>query len=383
MIPLAVPNLCGNEARYLQRCVETNFVSSAGEFVNEFERKVAAAAGTRHAVALSSGTCALHLALVAAGVKRDELVIVPAFTFIASANAISHAGAEPWLLDIDASAWTLDSTLLRQTLIADTERVNGELRHRQSGKRVAALMPVATLGNVFDYSAMQQIAAEFGLPLVVDAAAALGAEYNGSKIGALAELTCFSFNGNKTITCGGGGAVATNDDKLAALIKHISTTARVGQDYDHDMVGYNYRMTNIEAALGCAQLENLDNFLARKQQIAARYAAAFASHPLVLPLPCVQSRKNVYWFTGVYFHTDAYTTLPEVITRLNQRGIGARPFWKPLQLQKPYAHCLQSSLTQTNSIWNRVLVLPCSTSLTEQEQSSVIDTLTDILGARQ
>jgi hypothetical protein len=258
MIPLAVPNLAGNEARYLQDCVATNFVSSVGPFVRRFEEMVAAATGAADAVAVSSGTVGLHLALVTAGVGRDDLVILPALTFIASANAIAHCGATPWLLDVSAESWTLDPAALDRTLAAETERRGGRLLHRASGRRVAAVMPVHTLGHPADMDAIAAIAAHHRLAVIADGAAALGATYKGRRPAELgAALTVLSFNGNKTVTAGGGGAVIGTDAGLLGIARHLSTTARVGEAYEHDRVGYNYRMTSLQAAVGCAQMEQL------------------------------------------------------------------------------------------------------------------------------
>ena len=227
MIPLAVPNLGGNEARYLQECVETNFVSSVGPFVDRFEAMVAEASGASHAVATSSGTTGLHAALTALGVGRDDLVVLPSFTFIASANAISHCGATPWLLDVCGDSWTLDVAQLARVLETQAERRDGDLVHRESGRRVAALMPVYTLGLPAEMEPLVRVAMRHGLPVVADAAAALGARYRGRAVGALgADLSVFSFNGNKTVTAGGGGVVVGEDEALCARVRHLTTTAR-------------------------------------------------------------------------------------------------------------------------------------------------------------
>ena len=263
MIPLAVPNLTGKEREYLNKCIDTTFVSSVGEFVNRIEELTAGKCGAKHAVATSSGTTGLHLALVGCGVKPGDLVIIPTFTFIATANAVAHCGAVPWLMDISADSWTLDADQLEWELKEKTKRKDGELLHRESGKRIGAIMPVYTLGNVPDMDKIRAVSDRYQLPLIADAAAALGAKYKGGEIGSLADLTVFSFNGNKTVTAGGGGVIAGGDEALLKKLKHLSTTARVTAEYDHDMVGFNYRMTNIQAAVGCAQLERLEEFVAK------------------------------------------------------------------------------------------------------------------------
>jgi dTDP-4-amino-4,6-dideoxygalactose transaminase len=378
MIPLAVPNLAGNEARYLQECVTTSYVSSVGPFVQRFELMVAAATGAPEAIAVASGTVGLHLALVAAGVGRDELVVLPALTFIASANAIAHCGATPWLFDVTAESWTLDPTLLDRALAAETERLDGRPVHRATGRRVAAVMPVHTLGHPADMDAIVAVANRHGLPVVADGAAALGATYKGRKPAELgAALTVLSFNGNKTVTAGGGGALVGSDAALVRLARHLSTTARVGQEYEHDRVGYNYRMTNLQAAVGCAQMEQMDRFVAAKRRIARRYDEAFADINAAGRFPAAPWAESACWFSGLTLEPDAAGTL-----RATLRGndIDARPFWKPMHLQAPYRDAPRTSLPVTESLWQRIVTLPCSTHLTDAEQDRVIAATRKALG---
>jgi len=370
LIPLAIPNLAGNEARYLQECVETNFVSSVGPFVTRFEAMVAEAAGARHAVATSAGTTGLHAALTAVGVSRDELVIVPSFTFIASANAIAHCGAMPWLFDIDPGSWTLDVNQLACALERETEPRHGAIFHKATGQRVAAIMPVYTLGMPADMDRLGKIARQFGLPVVADAAAALGARYKGRAIADLgADLTVLSFNGNKTVTAGGGGAVVGADEALCTLVRHLTTTARCGTEYDHDMVGFNYRMTNLQAAVGCAQLEQLETFVAAKRRIAQRYDRALGDLPGIGLFPHPSWAEGGCWFSGV---TLTRPTVVEIIPLLRERGVDSRPFWKPIHLQVPYAQVPRAPLPVSEGVWQTVLTLPCSTGLTPEEQETVI-----------
>jgi len=370
MIPLAIPNLSGNEARYLQECVETNFVSSVGPFVTRFEAMVAEAAGAPCAVATSAGTTGLHAALTAVGVRRDDLVILPSMTFIASANSIAHCGAQPWLLDISGESWTLDPEQLARVLAAETTRRDGEVLHRATGRRVAAVMPVYTLGMPADMDAIMETTRAYGLPVVADGAAALGARYKGRAIGALgADLTVFSFNGNKTVTAGGGGAVLGADEALCARVRHLTTTARRGAEYDHDMVGFNYRMTNLQAAVGCAQLEQLEHFVAVKRRIARAYTEALGTLPGVGLFPHPGWAEGACWLGGVTLNMPP---LSEVIPRLREAGVDARPFWKPVHLQVPYAHVPRAPLPVSDRVWRTILTLPCSTSLTQQEQETVI-----------
>ncbi|CUW38023.1 Putative pyridoxal phosphate-dependent aminotransferase [Magnetospirillum sp. XM-1] len=380
MIPLCVPNLTGNEARYLQECVDSTFVSSVGPFVDRLEDMVAVAAGSQvRAVATSAGTTGLHAALTAVGVERDDLVIMPAFTFVASANAVAHCGATPWLLDVTAESWTLDPALLQRVLEVETVRDGDVLRHRASGRRVAAVLPVHVLGCPADMDAIVSVARAHGLKVVADAAAALGCRYRGRRIAQLgADLSVVSFNGNKTVTAGGGGAVIGTDPDLLALVRHLTTTARVSPDYLHDRVGFNYRMTNLQAAVGCAQLERLDEFVAAKRRIRAAYDAAFAGRPDVGPFPQPQWAESECWFSG--FVLERAESMAALRAGLRDRGIDARPFWRPMHLQPAFAEALRTSMTVTESVWDRIVTLPCSTALTEAELESVVAAVEEVLG---
>ncbi|BAE48882.1 DegT/DnrJ/EryC1/StrS family aminotransferase [Paramagnetospirillum magneticum] len=379
MIPLCVPNLTGNEARYLQECVDSTFVSSVGPFVDRLEDMVAAAAGSSlRAVATSAGTTGLHAALTAVGVGRDDLVIMPAFTFVASANAVAHCGATPWLLDVTAESWTLDPALLERVLQAETVRDGDVLRHQASGRRVAAVLPVHVLGCPADMDAILAVARAHDLKVVADAAAALGSRYRGRPIAQLgADLSVVSFNGNKTVTAGGGGAVIGTDPDLLDLVRHLTTTARVGADYLHDRVGFNYRMTNLQAAVGCAQLERLEEFVAAKRRIRAAYDAAFAGRPGISPFPQPLWAESECWFSG--FVLDRAERMAALRTGLRERGVDARPFWRPMHLQPAFAEALRTPMTVTDSVWNRIVTLPCSTALTEAEQRSVVAAVEEAL----
>ncbi|MBF0098167.1 MAG: aminotransferase class I/II-fold pyridoxal phosphate-dependent enzyme [Magnetococcales bacterium] len=374
MIPLAIPDLSGNEARYLQECIATGFVSSVGPFVGRFEQAVAQAAGAPLAVATCSGTAGLHVALVALGVQRDDLVLLPSLTFIASANAIAYCGAEPWLVDVDPSSWNLDVALLEQLLQQECVRQGDRLLHRASGRRVAALLPVYTLGLPADMQRIVSLARQWQLPVVADAAAALGSAWQGVAVGALgADLTVFSFNGNKTVTCGGGGAVLGGNAALLQRVRHLATTARQGDAYDHDQIGFNYRMTNLQAAVGCAQLQRLDDFVAAKRRLRARYNAAFAGlRAQMLPFPEPEGYLSACWFSGGLLHTHDPAAMQRLLQRLQGEGVAARPFWKPIHLQQPYRQAPRSRQSVSEALWYRILTLPCSTALTEQEQEQVI-----------
>lgn len=377
MIPLSIPNLTGNEKKYLDDCIDTTFVSSVGEYVNRFEQIVANATGSKFAVATSSGTTGIHAALTAVGVKRDDLVIIPTFTFIASANAVKHCGADPWLMDISPDDWCLDLKLVRSEITKYCEKREDGLYHKDLGRRVAAIMPVYTLGNIPDMTGVRAIAYEYGLPLVVDAACAIGATHNDQPIGDLADLSVLSFNGNKTITCGGGGAVIGNDEELLDHVRHLTTTARVWPDYDFDEVGFNYRMTNIQAAVGCAQMERLNQFIDRKRYVREYYEKELAGlkDKGISFFPTTPGSSC--WFSGIVLREDSKLDDAKAIcAHLKDNGIESRSFWKPVHLQKPYSQSPVSDVSVSEGLWQRIITLPCSTGITDEELEKVCEILT-------
>ena len=371
-IPLTVPNLTGNEKKYLDDCIDTTFVSSVGEYVNRFEKMVAEVTGSNEAVATSCGTTGLHAALTAVGVKHGELVIIPSFTFIATANAVHHCGADPWMMDICEKDWCLDPDIVRAQIKGNCGKDdNGQLIHTPSGRRVAALMPVYTIGSIPDMEAFRAIADEYDLPLVVDAACAIGAKYKGKDFGPLADLSVLSFNGNKTVTCGGGGAVVGNDKTMTDRVRHLTTTARIWPDYDFDEAGFNYRMTNIQAAVGCAQMERLNEFVESKQNTSRLYKKIFSEKGID---PFATTDGSSCWFSGIVLpESKTYDDVKVLCGELKDKGIEAKPFWKPVHLQKPYQNCPKSDMSVAESLWQRLVTLPCSTGITEDEIRRVCD----------
>lgn len=373
MIPLAVPNLGGNEKKYLDNCIDTTFVSSVGEYVTRMEDMCKEACGSEFAVATSSGTTALHSMLLSVGVGRDDLVILPTFTFIASANAIAHCGALPWLFDINDD-WVLDAAQVKAALETECSITqDGQVTHTPTGRRVAAIMPVYTLGNIPDMPALRRIADEYRLPLLADAACAVGATHEGQPLGVLADASALSFNGNKTITCGGGGMVVGNDEKQMQHIRHITTTARLGTEYDFDMVGYNYRMTNVQAAIGCAQMERLEAFLQRKREVHAFYQEKLRDREGISFFPVTEG--GTCWYSGIVLQQGGMENVRELCASLKEKGIESRPFWKPVHLQAPYLNAPHRDVSHAESICNRIITLPCSTGITDDELQVVVSAL--------
>ncbi len=380
-IPLAVPNLLGKEAEYLQQCIETTFVSSVGPFVDRFAQQISQESGAADSAVLCSGTVALQMALEGLGIGEGDIVLCPTLSFIATANAIHHSGASPWFVDCSAADWLIDLDKLRHEIETQTVLVAGNLRlHRATGKRLRAIMPVMIMGATLDFTRLMALAEEFGLRVVVDAAAAIGARAPGGQrlCETGVDAVCYSFNGNKTITCGGGGAVASASKDLIARIRHMTTTGRVGRDYDHDIAGYNFRMTNVQAAIGVAQMERLDQFLTRKAEIAAAYAGLAAEFGQLKPFPKLAGGRSTFWFSGFYL---ADMSIPDDrVAEISQAfrahmvaaGIDLRAFWKPLHMQPPYFGAPQGRLDIAEGLWQRIYTLPCSTHLTDDELDRVL-----------
>lgn len=369
-IPLAVPELSGNEREYMIQCLDDNFVSSVGPFVTRFEKEFAAYVGSKFAVACASGTAALHIALRLLDVTTTSRVALPTFTFIASANAAAYQGASCLLVDSERTTWNMDG-----------ERLHDELHRRASaGEPLPKVIEVVhVLGHPADLEPVMAAAETFDIPIIEDAAEALGAMYTkgpfgGRQVGTIGVIGCFSFNGNKVITTGGGGMLVTDNQFLAERAKHLTTQAKLSKrGYLHDEVGYNYRLTNVAAALGVAQLERLDEFLAAKRQHAAAYDAALAGLPISVA-PRTSWSESTFWLYSVLLdpgkHRDA------VLDSLNRAGIAARPLWPPLHRQTPYAQSERVGGTVAEDIYRRGISLPSSVGLTSGERDRVVAALT-------
>ncbi len=359
-IPLSVPDLRGNEAAYLARCVADNWVSSAGPFVVEMEARLARLTGRAHGVAMVNGTAALHLALVAAGVGAGDRVIVPDWTFGASANAVFHAAAEPCFVDVTTESWTLDATLVAKAL-ADP------------GARIRAVIAVHALGHPADLDPLRELCDDARIPLIEDAAGALGARYKDRSAGGIGDFGVFSFNGNKTVTAGGGGMVVTDDGAAADRLHHLSTQAREAPAYRHDAVAFNYRMTNLNAAVGMAQLERLDEMLAAKREIAAGYDAAIAKRGDLAAMPRCDWANSSCWLYGVC--CASAQAARGLVDHLAARSIQANVFWESLSGQAPYAGCPAELAGVSQEISGRVVVLPSSSNLSQNDQARVIEAI--------
>ena len=379
-IPNAVPHLVGNEWRYLKECLDTNWVSSVGPFVDRFEREVAAYVGARHAIAVVTGTAALHAALLAADVGPEDEVLVPALTFMATASAIRYCGAWPVFMDSDPSTWTLDPEKTAEFLARECEMRRGLLVNRTSGRRVKALLPVHLYGHPADLDPLIELTAHHPISLVEDAAEALGASYKGRRVGVRGLAGCLSFNGNKIITTGGGGMVVTDDDGVARRLRTLTTQARADVvEWIHDEVGFNYRLTNIQAALGVAQLEQLDRFVEAKRATARAYIEALARLPGLEPC-CEQPwAVSSFWMFSVLLDPAVWGSPRRVIDGAAAAGIQCRPLWYPLHRQPPFRDSCQAYRVEVaDRLHARGLSLPCSVGITAEQRDRVIRFLTHL-----
>ena len=377
-IPLSEPSIGGNAAAYLQECLDTNFVSSVGPFVTRFETEFAAAVGARHAVACASGTAAIHLAMRVLDIGAGDEVLVPTLTFVASVNPIAYVGATPVLVDSEAETYNLDPAIVVEEL---------ERRARLGRRQPAAIEVVHLVGHPADIGPILEAADRFGIPVIEDASEALGATWTagphaGAHVGTLGIVGCFSFNGNKLITTGGGGMLVTDDEALARRARHLSTQARLpGVAYDHDEVGYNYRLTNIAAALGVAQLEQLPSLLAGRRALAARYDAAIEEASLPLrPAPRAGWADPSYWLYTCRLDADRTDVrLAALLAGLAEAGVDARPMWTPLHRTKLYADAARIGGGVADSIVDVACSLPSSSTLGAARQRRVTDRLAELL----
>jgi len=382
MIPLAVPEIRGNEWKYVKECLDTNWVSSVGSYVDRFEQMVAARAGTKYAVATVNGTAALHIALILAGVDADDEVLVSSLTFIAPANAIRYVGAWPVFIDAEPHYWQLDPDQVVDFLEKGCDWDGTTLRNRRTGRRIKALLPVHILGHPADLDPMLAVAGKYSIPVIEDATEGLGALYRGRSVGGIGHMGCFSFNGNKILTTGGGGMLVTNDAAWAARAKYLTTQAKDDPiEYVHNAIGYNYRLTNVLAALGCAQMEQLDAFAAAKRRTAKRYRASLASVPgIQLPQEAVWAFSTYWMYTVLIDEKRSRMSSRELLRELAGRKIQARPLWQPIH--RSSAHPGPGySCPNADAICARALSLPCSVGLTDSDQDRVIEAISSLLGS--
>lgn len=367
VVPLHEPEFAGNEWKYVKECLDTAWVSSAGAYVNRFEKDVAERLGAKDAVATVNGTAALHVALRAAGVQRDDEVLVPSITFIATANAVAYQGAIPRFVDAESERLGMDPVALVRWLDENTAVSNGKRVVKKTGRRLAACLPMHVFGHPARITELMEVCARHQIPLIEDAAESLGSSYEGKACGSFSLAGCLSFNGNKVLTTGGGGMVVSSDVAFAARVRHLSTQAKKDpKTYLHDDVGYNYRLPNINAALGCAQLEQLDGFLARKRRIAEHYRAGLAGAPGVSLVWEPKGARSNFWLNTI--RCDSPEKASRLLKRLNEEGFEARPLWTPCHRQPMFEPLSTGPLETADALWRTCFNVPSSATL---KQSAV------------
>lgn len=364
-IPLHEPVFAGNEEAYVADCIRTGWVSSVGAYVDLLEKKLADYLGVKRVVVVVNGTAALHLALVAAGVTANDEVLVPALTFVATANAVAYTHATPHFCDSaeDTLGLSPDKLAAHLDAIAKLD-ANGDCINTLTGKHIKAVIPMHCMGHPIDMEKLVALCARYNITVIEDAAESLGSLYKGKHTGSFGAMGAISFNGNKIITAGGGGAIATNDEALGARLKHLSTTAKTSKEgfFYHDEVGYNYRMPNLNAALACAQLERLPEYIAIKRGLAEQYRALFAGIDGVSFVSEPADTQSNYWLCSIRV-TDA-AAFARIIEEANKRGIMVRPLWNLMHSLPMYAHCPRMNLDTAELLQGQIISLPSSVNLT-------------------
>ena len=366
-VGLHEPYFKGNEWNLVKECLDTGWVSSVGKFVDRFEEMLREFTGAKFAVATVNGTAALHIALLLAGVKPDDEVLVPTLTFVATANAITYCGAIPHFVDSSYVTLGIDPSALAKHLENIGTFCDGQLLNSETGRIIRAIVPMHTFGHPVEMDSLGRVCDRFNLKIIEDAAESLGSSYKGVHTGRFGMMGTLSFNGNKIITTGGGGAVITDDPALGKRAKHLTTTARIPHrwEIEHDETGYNYRMPNINAALGCAQIQLLPLFIENKRSLAQRYARAFElvedAEIFLEPAKC----KSNYWLNTILLDRDVARVRDQVLMDLNEAGIGSRACWKLMHKLPMYNDCPKADLKVAEDVETRLINLPSSVNLVQ------------------
>ena len=378
-IPLSVPNLKGNELKYVTTAVETEWVSSGGPYVNDFERAITEYVHAAGAVSCQSGTAGLHIALLVAGVTAEDAVIVPTLTFIAAVNPVKYLGAYPVFMDCDDSL-CMDPEKLRKYCEEECHFKEGKLIDNKTGKHIKAMVVVHVFGNMADMVAIAEIASKYNIFLIEDATEAIGTYYTegelkGKYAGTIGDIGVYSFNGNKIITTGGGGMIVSNCQEYLNHARHLTTQAKSDElYYTHDEIGYNYRMTNLQAALGLAQLEQLENFISVKEKNYRCYENFFADVPGLKLLDVRKDIRSNRWFYALYVDGFRWSR-DEMIKKLAEEKIQTRPIWGLIHEQIPYSGAFSYHIEKAVRYWEHVVNIPCSTNLSEEDLQRVVETI--------
>ena len=375
-IPLSVPNISGNELKYVSETIETEWVSSVGSYVDRFEKEFASYIGCRFAIAVVNGTAALHVSLIVAGVEENDEVLVPNLTFVAPVNAVMYCKAIPVFIDSEWKTLGMDPLCVQKFILEETAFENGYSVNKKTGRKVKAIVPMHTLGNAVDMDIFSALCRERNILIIEDASESLGSEYKGVKTGNIGDLACFSFNGNKIITTGGGGMITTNNEAFAKRAKHLSTTAKTDAVYfDHDEVGYNYRMVNVLAALGLAQLERLDEFVSIKRKNLLYYKELLGQHPyFYIHIDETNGTSNCWMYSLVKKNDCPYSTA-ELIDMFLAAQIQVRPIWKLMHKLSMFKDYQLFSNGVAEDIYTNVINIPCSTNLSKTQIERVVEFL--------
>ncbi|MFB9276297.1 LegC family aminotransferase [Cohnella cellulosilytica] len=366
MLALHEPRFSGNEWDYVKECIDTGWVSSAGAFVDRFERELAEYTGAGYAVSVVNGTAALHMSLLLAGVKEGDEVLIPSLTFVATANAVSYCGAIPHFVDVTETTLGMDGTELERYLYDIVQfDAKGDVRNRVTGNRIKAVVPMHTFGHPVDLEALVELCDKYRLVLIEDAAESLGSIYKGKHTGIFGKIGAISFNGNKIVTTGGGGAIVTNDAELARKAKHLTTTAKLPHrwEFHHDQIGFNYRMPNLNAALGCAQLERLNETIADKRIVTERYKELIQGIEGVRLMEEPEYCRSNYWLNAIILDKPNVKLRDQILVQTNKAGFQTRPIWTPMHRLPMFGHHPRMTLTVTERLEHSVINIPSSQGL--------------------
>ena len=364
-IPLHEPRVGELEKEYVSDCINSTFVSSVGKYVDRFEQEIAEYTGAKRAIAVVNGTAALHISLLLSGVQKDDEVLIPGLTFVATANAVSYCGARPHFVDSEEDTLGVDPIKLDEYLSEISHISNGSCINKNTGKKISAIIPVHIFGHPCKIEEIVEVAARYKIAVVEDAAESLGSFYKDKHTGTFGKLGTISFNGNKIITTGGGGAILTDDDRLADQAKHITTTAKVPHrwDYVHDHIGFNYRMPNLNAAFGCAQLQNLEKFLASKRQLFANYEGVFQKFDFASILKEPSNCRSNYWLQTMMLNHPDKSLKEELLSSLNDASLMSRPAWTGIHKLKPFEDCPRMNMDTLEDLELKIINLPSSAFL--------------------
>ena len=382
-IPLIEPQLCGKEKEYLTKCIESTYVSTSGEFISLFEEKLKKNTNSRYLTLVNSGTSALQLSLIASGVKPNDLILTSNYSFIATANSIAYCQADPILIDVEKDSFNIDFDLVEEFITDKCIKKNNSIYHKESQRRIAAIIPILALGNIIDPKKLKKFKKNYQIPIILDAAAAIGSKKGSQKLGDFVfDFASISFNGNKIITSGAGGAVIAKKKKDLQKITHLASTARNHPTYAHDMIGYNYRMPNINAALGLAQLEKIESFIDKKRFIFDFYMRHLESDNLKFykePSNFSSSR----WISGMMVKNSSSSQLSSLLKFMVKKNIGASKFWIPISEQKKFKNCINHLNKTSKEISKSFIVLPSSVNLNNTDLKYIVRTISSFFNIKK